>query len=497
MKISLWMIANQLEGKDIELNINEPYTARYKSIHFKEVLACDDCLYLKQDGEDVLLIGGGEDNHIRLINTDKEDAAELIQNVFDTYSDWDEMIHENMGMQNYQTIIDKSWRLFRLPLLLLDSNSKLLAMSSQIGADDLNPEWKHLSEYGYQSVSVYKSFEKRIKDQEADLSKKPVLYKKPSSHDEANCLMALVRHNNIVYGRIAVLDYFREFTQGDYQILEHLCDVLEWYLVSIKKDNQKLYINNNILKLIQGQPVEKEAIQHFMRYMKWTDEDKFRICVIAFNNMTVAQNVVLLIKEYLNINFPTTPSFSLENQLVLLFNERENLFNDIIPKIEQSYIYELNTVFGYSLQCDSIDNIGEYVKQSLFAIKQGCIKNPDSKFSSFYDYALDYILCSNEIKEKYHACQPDVMELWEKQPNCENESIMTLREYLANDRSLLQASAELFMHKNTLNYRINKIVGNMQYNLDDKYTREYILTSIRMLDLFSYERKQVEFLISG
>ncbi|KPU46206.1 hypothetical protein OXPF_03160 [Oxobacter pfennigii] len=480
MKISMWMVANQLEGKDAEFNINES-ARRYKSVHFE---LKKDCLVLVQNGQDALLMGEGENNYIRIKNIDKEDALELIQNIFDKYSDWDEMLYRNMEVQNFQNIIDESWDIFRSPLVFVDSNNKLLAMSGQVDYD-LNPEWKHLSEYGYLSVTNYNIFEDIVKKLEAEPVNKPLYCVNPPTGDRASVLMSLVRYNNVVYGRITVLEYWRKLTQGDIHLMQYMCNIMGRVLYRINREDKKIFINNNILKLIQGQTVSQDEIDQFLMYMNWKKNHKYRMCIIAFKKPNIPKNAMLLIQEYLNSNLHFTPSFGLEDHFVLLFNESKMFFKEIIPKIRSSYIFNLETIFGTSLQFDSLNKLTLYVKQAHFAIKYGYQKNPEARFFTFYKHALDYILSSKDNDEKYYACHPDVLEIWNSNPSANNDSLLTLGEYLACERSLLQASKNLFMHKNTLSYRVNKIIANMAYDIGDKYTREYILTSIRMLFFLS------------
>ena len=64
------------------------------------------------------------------------------------------------------------------------------------------------------------------------------------------------------------------------------------------------------------------------------------------------------------------------------------------------------------------------------------------------------------------------------------ERVETLRVYLSNERSLVKAAKELFVHRNTLVYRINKILEILICDLEDSYTREYMRLSIRVLRLY-------------
>ena len=493
MQISLWMIANQLENYDVELNINEPSTVRYKSVRTKPK---KDCVLLKEDGQDILLVGTGENNFIRLKNFNKEEAFELIQDIFDLYADWDEMLNKSMVNFNYKKIIDESWKIFHCPIFLLDSNSKLLAMSSQVDPN-LNPEWKHLYEYGYQSVSNYNRFRHILRKQELDPNPRPLYVKNPPTTDRASFLSALVRYNNILYGRFILMEYGRKVTEGDFQNAQHLCNVIAKNMFKLDREDHKASTYSNILKMINGETVSQEAINQFLSYMNWKAEDKYRIAVVMLKeeSMDPSKSTMLLIQEYLRSYLPLCPSYIINDYIVLLFNENKVLYKKSIDGIKTTYLSKINVLFGASLQFTGLKNLRTYVKQAIYAIKKGQKRKPEAKFFIFYRYALDYVLESNSIEEKLCACHPDVIELWKKEKESESYELQTLKEYLRCERSLLKASENLFIHRNTLLYRINKIIDNLNYSLDNPYTREYILTSIRILELFCNNQLNCEDLL--
>ena len=119
----------------------------------------------------------------------------------------------------------------------------------------------------------------------------------------------------------------------------------------------------------------------------------------------------------------------------------------------------------------------------------GGTTRPVQKLYHFYNYAADYILSVQDMEMARYACQVDISNLWEEGKPDGGERIETLRAYLSNERSLVKASNELFVHRNTLVYRINKILEMLLCDLDDSYTREYMRLSIRVLRLY-YRLKQ-------
>ena len=76
------------------------------------------------------------------------------------------------------------------------------------------------------------------------------------------------------------------------------------------------------------------------------------------------------------------------------------------------------------------------------------------------------------------ACQPDVYRLF-----CQDEVLyQTLWAYLMQDRSVTRTVQMLFVHKNTLLYRLRRIEESLQYSFSDPYTRSYMRFSFLLLE---------------
>ena len=97
---------------------------------------------------------------------------------------------------------------------------------------------------------------------------------------------------------------------------------------------------------------------------------------------------------------------------------------------------------------------------------------------------MDYIIESSSLEDSVQACHPDVYDLWKKRRKNHDEMFDTLKCYLNNERSLVNTAQALFVHRNTLVYRVHKLTELLHDNLDDIYTRDYIKLSIRTLELF-------------
>ncbi len=127
--------------------------------------------------------------------------------------------------------------------------------------------------------------------------------------------------------------------------------------------------------------------------------------------------------------------------------------------------------------------------QALYAFNSSQSYNPSSCLINFYDYAMDYIIESSFSINILYACHPDVLNLWQIDERSSGNKIDTLYSYLTNERSITNTAQEMYLHRNTLIYRIKKIIDLLEYDINDVYTRDYIILSIKVLKLYQNKYK--------
>ena len=143
-------------------------------------------------------------------------------------------------------------------------------------------------------------------------------------------------------------------------------------------------------------------------------------------------------------------------------------------------------VIGKSLLFHDIRQCKYFYDQVLFALKHK--KQDDESIIDFYNYAIEFLIRKNTPNLLIKACHPDIVSLWEQDKDRSLERLKTFKVYLNNERSLLNSAQELFIHRNTMVYRINKILDSLTTgDLEDVYTRDYMKLSIRVLEIFAKE----------
>lgn len=84
----------------------------------------------------------------------------------------------------------------------------------------------------------------------------------------------------------------------------------------------------------------------------------------------------------------------------------------------------------------------------------------------------------NNIDKIKDYCMKNIGELVEADRKDNSELLKTLHYYLNNNCNLLKTSESLFIHRNTLIYRLNLIRNKLYKNIDDSLVRHELFLSI-------------------
>ena len=66
----------------------------------------------------------------------------------------------------------------------------------------------------------------------------------------------------------------------------------------------------------------------------------------------------------------------------------------------------------------------------------------------------------------------------------EGDLLRTAESFLVNDLNIAETARTLHVHRNTLIYRLKKVISEMEYDVEDPYTRTYFTYSIDVLNLY-------------
>ncbi len=483
MQLSMWMIANQLANFDIETDIQKDAPIVLRSA--RRAYATE-CVHVMPTGNDVLCTGDGGKILIRDIEI--EYAFEIIQSIFDTYDAWNADILRSAAHNDFQAIVNDSWHAFHSPIVLLNEDFKVLAMTESTDMGGSDEEWAYLKENGYSSYRAIKNItqdgEWRKHRGKIDAQR----FHFPDKKKMSSCISAAVIHDNVRYGRINVLEKDRPLNEGDMQLLSHLARTVAPYLslYYMKDANSESY--NVFLEMLKGHHTEKRVFETRMAYKQWSQSDTYVVMVIDFRG---DRSVMRMCVQQLSAQLPHTELTLLEDHVIAIVNKTRDDY-ERIRRIIENMVVNCDKYLGVSLPFEGLTWVQHYYHQAAAAIQYGiCFQNSnparEGSVFEFYDYAADYLYetASGNDCAQLCACSPDAVSLVrESYRDGNDERSNTLYIYLKNDCSLSRTAQEMHLHKNTLLYRLKKIMDSLQYPTEDKYSRDYLYGSLRLLWLY-------------
>lgn len=481
MRLSMWMIANQLMNFDLELDI-EPHAPI--NLRSARRAYATDCVHVYQEKNDVICDGGG--NRIRIKDIDVEYAFEVVQSIFDTYDDWNYVIQESAAQNDFQMVIDFSWHAFHNPIVLLNEDFKVLAMTSSDDLEGMDHEWEYLRQNGYSSFHAVRSITGdrvwKTKRNRKDVQYFQCTNKKVST----SCISISVMHNNVRYGRINVLEKTRALNEGDYQLLSHLERTIAPYLFSYYTMFSASGGWNVFLDLLQGRRIKKQAFENRMLYKQWSTDDIYTVMAMDFRDDT---KLMQMCQQQLSSDLNSAEILSFEHNVVVIINLTKGRHEEEREKLERMAV-KSGGKLGISLPFMGVARLKYYYRQACAAIEYGMLYEEDASVFEFYKYGMLWLMEAPSGGDYLQlcACHPDAVRMARTHGfEQEGEQLSTLYVYLKNECSPQKTAQELYVHKNTLLYRLKKIMDGLEHPMQDKYDRDYIFYSITMLDF--YRRK--------
>lgn len=486
MKLNLWMIVNRLREMDIDVHIKDCTTRNMRSAR---LAYATNCAYVYQDGGDVIC--ADEEDYIRIRNIEKNVAFEIIQGIFDYYNNWSEELETAISNGNKSELIQVLWKVFQNPIIFFNASQGVIAMTRQYGYGEVDEEWDYLLRYGSSSLKAVQKIqgtENSIIGQ-SGIPKKVVMKKNSVI---TPYLSAVITQDNIRRGQIVIIEKGWEINNGDMELLKYAVGRIEKGLKEKAYNNSAIMDINAIIDLILGKSVNRDDLERQMLHLGWKRDDQYRVLVVfAEKDNAEPKKQMNLIYSAMRSFFHSIGCFTYEDHLILVMNDNIQETTWTRPNVRR-IMQENHGVVSGGYSIGGIENIRFSYQQALWAFGRGLFGVGGRNRYDYFSCALDYLVqCmwveNTDVHELLYSCHPDVIKLWKIDAETEGNYIRTLVVFLQNERSLVGTANALHIHRSTLIYRIKKLEELMGSDLADSYNREYILTTVRLLNNFKDE----------
>ena len=396
-----------------------------------------------------------------------------------------ESINELMRTHDIQAIIDLARPIFGNPLILLNGSNTVKAISHETGIKD--PRWDEIvASKGVPMDAVVNHIINKCYRKSFETGR-PVLDVNDAG---ISMLRKVLANGNHVLGYLDSPIYMEMPDEEEVEFFDFLGNLIAVELqrlpdAACQSDNMLDYF---VFDLLRGNITDRDLIQDRLNYFQWDLFAKQKVQIISIRDREHevepdGARFRRLANEFSTL-FPAYRTFAYVNRLKILCPVSEDL------RFDEEFIHQLSNllkredlVAGFSRPLRRAETIAEFDRQSEKAAELGRKLYPE-RYMHFYDtYAIYYALeLAAEDENLHQFCHSAIMLLRDYDKEHETNLLESLRVYLTHDRSVGESAAALYIHRNTMNYRMARIHELTGIDLSDPEVFCHLLFSFYVLD---------------
>ncbi|MGN0457484.1 MAG: PucR family transcriptional regulator [Eubacterium sp.] len=250
------------------------------------------------------------------------------------------------------------------------------------------------------------------------------------------------------------------FVDGTDEQSRRTAAIISVALDQIKKNNDEKFDRSNFVKNVILDNILPGDIYIKSRELRFNN-DATRVVFLIRANSTADISVFDVIQNF----FPDkTKDFVIsvnETDIALIKEVRPNVDSKDLEKLAQSICDTLSTEFYFSANVGigtcvtGIKELAASFKEAQVALEVGKVFDTERKIISYDNlgiarliYQLPTTLCEMFLKEVFKKGSIDSLD---------QETLFTIQKFFENNLNVSETSRKLFVHRNTLVYRLEKI----------------------------------------
>lgn len=390
-----------------------------------------------------------------------------------------EALNSGKGLQH---LIDTAYCMLKSPIIVVDSAFKILAMNSAIIED--RPDLEQQRQLGHMMDNNVNSMRSQRIYEKTRQNRYPYYSVEPTTH--VGWLTALINVFGIEAAQMGIMEHDHEFSHYDYELTHFLSQLISHELQKddFYKNNQALMHSTLLADLLEG-TLRDSAMRSRIRQLGWTLSESMYVLTIFDHNYGVFDHKAQVICEHLHQLYQNSRWVILESKIVFLLvlskEENENTASWLFLK---EYLSTNKLSAAISDPFSDLFDVRWRFKQCEAAFSLGTQLNPGTDLYFYKDYHIHHI-CSSVMKDMPAGVvfHPAVIAMNHYDRENGTEFIATLKAYFHEVSDPGAAAKKLFIHKNTLFYRINKAKELFGIDIGNGYERLRMYLTMIFMEL--------------
>lgn len=285
--------------------------------------------------------------------------------------------------------------------------------------------------------------------------------------------------HQVILGYLVLLeDSSNTFDNIDYEMLKHLVNSISKILYLDQSKNANRNIQSFYFSLLNNEYKSKDILKAKMEEYNVNLESSLLLISLEHASFTENNYLKLKLQSILNVSAVIV----YENNVLIFMNDEGIAKNMLIEFLKENhltalYVKKIMDYFSFNVYYKALAELLKFLNTSDSILN----------YESDYKIYLPFFSGRFSLDEIKNYIDLKITKIYLDDIKNETNNINTIYHYLAYDKSLAIASKKLFIHKNTVSYRLLKINENYNIDFNDSYQNKIYLYSIFLIKYYHYK----------
>lgn len=380
-----------------------------------------------------------------------------------------EILKAEEACYSLKELLDLYANYIKNPMVVINHNYELLYYTQTNKCDNVYKEATNAGVWSLELIAIannaFKNKSEYVILDSINKNKRRLFYK--------------IEHNTMLGYLVLLEEENSTFDELDYDTLKHLVNSIGkiLYLEDYKKNDAN--IQTFYKALLNSEYKTKDILKTKIEDYKVNLDAS--LLIISLSKASFSQNNYLKVKLESVLAVNAVIAYD-DNVLIFLNNDNIPLskITDILidNNLTALYVKKILDYFSFNIYYKALTNLLRFLEESKKSVLY---------FEADYKIYLPFFTDKYNINEIKNFIDLKIMKIYNDDMKNETDNINTLYFYLSYDKSLSIAANKLYIHRNTVSYRLMKMSDMYDMDFNDLMQNKIYLYSIFLVKYYHYK----------
>lgn len=417
---------------------------------------CGEAQSLDELADKLFSTSGNQGEVLVVRAEDTTELSNVLLDVKERLDNWDMSLADAVASRKpLQDVLEIGAEMLANPVAVFDETSGLMSYAGEVSNNYQGTIWEDVLDKGRAPVGYYTAEESVAITDSISNPDKPILLRPRRSPNHENLVLSICNDGQVL-GTLAQVDLFAPFSRAQVSLAMRLQSWLtEMFRTTIAGQHHRSPIGHTLRLLIKGDEVETRIARYQLERKGWHIDDRYCLAVIPLPEEKDS-SFSGPYREEVSLAVPNSIVIDQDGYLVVLFH-----LNQRQPKASRDeFIETLRHREGREAPCGVSDEF-EFLRardawrQARIAVREGG-GNGRGGVSTFDETFFPSLLHQMEQTATLSvALSPAALRI--SQAENGDELLSCIFAYVMSGLNVSRAARALYMHRNTLEYRMGVI----------------------------------------